>query len=165
MNGEPSTPELIKLVEREQDSASQFIKGVVGTSFTIRGWAVTTWAALLGVAADQSSWTFALFALLAVTGFAFVDAYHSWIYAIGLKYVTTLEGLMASYYKTLTRAKSDPDVEMDLQVELRQFTFGLFSQMPRFRLRELRRVRPRWFFVVFYPALIAIALAVIGLTV
>jgi hypothetical protein len=164
MTAEPSTAELIKLIEREQDSASEFIKSVVGTSFTIRGWAVTTWAALLGIAADQSSWKFALFALLAVAGFAFVDAYHSWIYGLGLRYVTSLEALMASYYKSMIRAKSDPDVELDFQVDLRQFKFGLFSQMPRFGLRELRRARPRWFFLVFYPALVAIAVAVIALT-
>jgi hypothetical protein len=156
--------EPVRLIEREYDSANKVLQSIVGTSFTIRGWAVTAWAALLGVAANNSSWPYALFALLAVVGFAFVDSYHSWLYGAGLKYLLNVESLLAMYYEALVRAKSDPDVVTDVEAEMRTFKPGFFSYMPHFEWRQIGDVRPRLFLFVFYPALIAIALTVLAVT-
>jgi hypothetical protein len=152
------------MIEREYDSANKVLQSIVGTSFTIRGWAVTTWAALLGVAANKSSWPFALFALLAVIGFGFVDSYHSWLYGAGLRYILSVEALLAKYYEALVRKGSDPDVVTDVETEMRAFKPGLFSYIPHFDWRQLGHVRPRLFIFVFYPALISIALTVLVVT-
>jgi len=156
--------ELVRVLEREYDNTAKFIQGVVGTSFTIRGWAVATWGALLGIAADQSSWEFSLFALLAVAGFAAVDAYHSWLYAAALTYSTALERVTTPYYKVLLRGEADEDAAQDFEREARNLKTGLFGQMPRFGLSELGKIRPKWFFTIFYPTLIVIAAVVAVIT-
>jgi hypothetical protein len=156
--------ELVRVLEREYDNTSKFIQGVVGTSFTIRGWAVAAWGALLGIAADQSSWEFSLFALLAVTGFAAVDAYHSWLYAAALTYSTSLERVTTTHYKLLLRGEADEDAKEDFELEARKLNTGLFGQIPRFGFSELGKVRPKWFFSIFYPSLMAIAAAVTVVT-
>lgn len=156
--------ELVRLLEREYDNTTTFIQGVVGTSFTIRGWAVAAWGALLGIAADQSSWEFALFALLAVAGFATVDAYHSWLYAVALTYSTSLERATSTYYKLMLRGEDDQDARKDFEIEARNLKTGLFRYMPRFGTSQLGKVRPKWFFTIFYPSLMVIAAAVIVVT-
>ena len=164
LSSDNTKEELTRLLEREYDTTSKPVPGVVSNSFTIRGWAVTTWGVLLGLAANGSSWEFAVFALLVVIGFAAIDAYHSWLYAVALSYITMIERGISAHYKAVTRGDDDPDVAYDFEIEVRTLNIGLFRQFPRLALHEIRKVRPKWFFTVFYPSLAVVAATVIGLT-
>jgi hypothetical protein len=156
--------ELVRLLERERDLGSKFVEGVVGNSFAVRGWAITAWGVLLGLAVNKASWEFGLLALVVVAAFAAADLYYSWLYATALDYVRSIEVLTSSYYKSLARESLDPDAGSDLERDLMVFNLGLFSNFPAFRVKNLKRVATRWFFRVTYPALVAIAIAVIILT-
>jgi hypothetical protein len=155
--------EAVEVVEREHDIALRFVDGVVGSSFTIRGWGLTAWAALLGVAINKDQAMFALLAAIVVLAFAVVDAYHSWLYGQALSYVRTVERIIQLRYKVAMRPH-ERTYQTDLAVELRTFKPGLISNLPRFRVRDLLRARPGLFFQVFYPSVVVVALLVMLIT-
>ena len=159
-----ATGELVRLLENEYESTAKFIQGVISTSFTVRGWAVTAWGVLLGIAANRESWEFALFAFLVVVGLAALDAYHAWLYGVALSYVTTVERAISAHYKAVARGGDDPDAALDFEIDARTLNLGLYRHFPRLSFREVKRVRPKWFFTVFYPSLLVIALIVAVLT-
>jgi hypothetical protein len=149
-------------LERDYDIVSKFIDAVVGRSFTIRGWGGTVWVALLGVAIDRESWELALFAVAALAAFGFLDAYHAWLYAEALRYAVALEGLMADHFGR-TRGAAEAPTEEQFAGKLGELHFGLFANIPPFRLPYLARARPPWVFWVLYPVLVIIAVAVAAL--
>lgn len=160
---EPEYREQIRLVENEYAQSGEFIRGVVGTSATVRGWAVTVWLAVLGIAVDSDSWGLAALAVAVIIGFALIDGYHAWLYVEALSYARRLEQIMAAYYSALFRADDDEAALEDLYEELGGHRYGLYRGFKRFELRELRRARPTVFFQVLYPTLVIVAAAVAAL--
>jgi hypothetical protein len=148
----------VRLVELEYERTAKFIDGVISTSVTVRGWAITIWLAVVGVALTSNAWELAILAALVVFVFAFIDAYHAWLYWEALRRANELERLAGAYYETLGRNAEDEDAEIDLRVRLESHRFGLYRNFKRFRLRDLRFARPPIFFRVFYPILILTAI-------
>lgn len=72
--------EMMRLVERDYDQASDFIRSIAGTISTTRGWSVTVWLAVLGVAISQSSAALAALAGVVLLPFLLLDLYYSWLY-------------------------------------------------------------------------------------
>ncbi len=161
MTDDATRKELVRLIERERDIGGKFIEGIVGNSFTVRGWAITVWSVLVGLAVNKASWEFGLLGAVAVTSFALIDVYYTWLYVVALNYVRSTEALTFSYFKTMIRFDIDPDAQADLDLDLGMFRLGLFSQFPKLRLGQVKRaIAGRWFFRLVYPALITIAVAI-----
>lgn len=158
-----SQRELLRLVELEYQQAGEFIRSVVATTATIRGWAVTTWLALLGFAIERESAELSLLAIPLAGLFWFLDSYHSWLYRDALRYARSLERISSSYYDFLSRGDVDDDLEADLAEELGAHRFGLYSNFRRFAWTHLRAARPRIILLWFYTALVVGAIAVAAL--
>jgi len=154
--------ELIRLVELEYDRTAKFIDGVIATGATIRGWAVTIWLAVIGVAFDRSVWELGVLAVLVAAVFLVIDGDHAWLYGEAMARANELERLEASSYDAAGRRAGDPDAARDLRERLEAHRFGLYRNFKRFRFRDLWFVRPTVFFRVFYPflALVGVAAAV-----
>ena len=150
--------ELVRLLERDYDQTGEFIRSLVGTISTTRGWAVTVWLALLGVAVQQESPGLAVLASVALVPFGLLDAYHSWLYSQALRHARRLEQLSADYYRAVERGEDDEELLLDFQTGMAAHRFGLYSQFRRFSLPELRTARPQIVFQWFYPGLVCTAI-------
>jgi hypothetical protein len=157
MNDE-RTKELVRLVERDYDQTTEFIHSVTGTISTTRGWTVTVWLALLGVAVQQSSAALALLAAVVLLPFGLLDLYHSWLYSEALNHARDLERLAAGYYAALEMGEDDEDLVLDFEERLGANNFGLYINLKQFQLPQIRAARPRLVFLYFYPGLFATAL-------
>lgn len=158
MMNDDRTKELVRLVERDYDQTSEFIRSVVGTTSTTRGWAVTVWLAVLGVAINQSSPALALLAAAILLPFGLLDAYHSWLYSEALDHARSLERTSAAYYSALEMGDDDPDLVLDFEERLSAHSFGLYRNFKRFQLPEIKAARPQLVFHYFYPGLLGAAL-------
>ena len=147
---------LAKLIDVEYERTAKFIDGITGTTATIRGWAVTIWLAVIGVAFGQSTWELAGLAAVVAAVFFVIDGYHAWLYGEALSRANELERLNAAYYDSFGRSAGDKDAERDLRVRLQAHRFGLYRNFIRFRLRDLLFVRPWVFFRLFYPLLVLV---------
>jgi hypothetical protein len=156
-------PELVRLLERDYDQTSEFIRSLVGTISTTRGWAVTVWLALLGVAIQQERAGLAVLASVALVPFGLVDAYHSWLYSHALRHARALEKLAADYYRAVERGEDDEELLLDFETGMAAHRFGLYSHFRRFSLPELRKARPRLVFQWFYPGLVCAAIGAAAL--
>lgn len=157
---------LLSLVTRDYDQTAEFIRSIVGTSATTRGWAVTVWLAVLGVGIQQNNWGLALLAAVAMAPFVVLDSYQSWLYGRALRHARALEKLEALSYVVIESGEDDPDLLDDLDTELAANRFGLYRSFKRFSVKELLAARPVLVFRVFYPGLAIVAAAtalIIGL--
>lgn len=152
------TKELVRLVERDYDQTSEFIRSVVSTTSTTRGWTVTVWLALLGVAIQQSSPALALLAAVVLFPFGLLDLYYSWLYSEALNHARDIERVTADYYAALEMGEDDEDLVLDFEARLGSNRIGLYRNFKRFQLPEIRAARPRLVFLFFYPGLFATAL-------
>jgi len=152
---------LIALIEVDYDATRSLIDGVVRTSLALRGVGLSLSLAILTFAAQQSSVPIAACGLVAVVLFLYLDAYHGWLYAEGLKRAHELEHVLALYYKALERGGDDPDVELDVDVALASHRFGQYSNISRFKLDMLRKARPKAVYVVLYGILAALSITAI----
>jgi len=155
-----ATKELVRLVELDYERTAKFIEGVIGTSAAIRGLLVTAWLAVVTLAVNTSRWALAAVSLAVVIVFGLVDAYHSWLYHQALQHAIELESISRTYYAALARGGDDPDAEEDLEVHLQAHRLGVYSNLRRFRMKDLRFARPRIFFQILYPALAVTSVAV-----
>ena len=147
---------LAGLVNVEYERTAKFIDGVTSTTATIRGWAVTIWLAVLGVAFSQSVWELAALAAAVALTFFVIDGYHAWLYGEALARANELERLSGAYYDSFGRLAGDVDAETDLRIRLETHVFGLYRNFKRFRAKDLWYVRPWVFFRLFYPLLVTI---------
>jgi hypothetical protein len=157
------TKELLRLVERDYDQTGEFIRSIVGTISTTRGWSVTVWLALLGVAINQSSPALAVLAAFVLLPFGLLDAYHSWLYSEALKHARSIERLSAAYYSAVEMGEDDEDLILDFEEMIGSHRFGLYRNFKRFQWPEIRRARPALVFQYFYPGLILSGFIAAGL--
>lgn len=150
--------ELIRLVERDYDQTGEFIRSIVGTTLTIRGWAVTVWLAVLGVAINQESVPLAALAALLLAPFTLLDLYHSWLYSEALGHARTLERISGAYYSAVERGEEDEDLVIEFEERVAGAKFGLYLNFKRFQWPQIRHARPTLVFKFFYPGLSVAAL-------
>jgi hypothetical protein len=147
---------LAEFIDVEYERTAKFIDGVTSTTATIRGWAVTIWLAVIGVAFSQTIWELAALAAAVALTFLVIDGYHAWLYGEAIARANELERLSGAHYDSFGRLAGDSEAETDLRVRLETHTFGLYRNFKRFGLKDLWYVRPWVFFRLFYPLLIAI---------
>lgn len=155
--------ERVRLLEVDYANTSDFIKSVVTISSTIRGVAVTIWLALLGFSVQQGLWELAALAAIVAAVFWLLDGYHGWLYAEALAHARAAEKVTSLYFNALSRGEDNKRALTDFRAELRFHRFGLYKNIRAFRPRDLLMARPRVFYVVLYPVLIALAAAALAL--
>ena len=161
--------ELIRVIELDYDRTAKVIDGVLGTSATIRGLLITAWVAVITLAFDVTRWALAAISIAIVVIFGLLDAYHSCLYQEALGHAEELEGISQAYYSAIALGEDDPDADFDLQVSLQAYAnrFGVYHSLHRFTAKDLRFARPRIFFTILYPALLAVSVistVILGVT-
>jgi hypothetical protein len=155
---DPRIDELVRLIERDYEQTGEFIRSIVGTTLTIRGWAVTVWLAVLGVAINQESVPLAALGALLLAPFTLLDLYHSWLYSEALGHARVLERASGAYYSAVERGEEDPDLVIEFEERAAALKVGLYRNFKKFQWPEIKRARPTLVFRLFYPGLAAAAL-------
>jgi hypothetical protein len=162
MKSDDPRAELVRLLELDYERTNKFIEGVLATSVTIRGWAITISLALVGVGFDRHLWEAGLLAIFVLTTFAMLDAYHSWLYSQALTHSRSIERTLSLYYTSLGRGRIDEAAVEDFEVALEAHAFGLTSNLARFNFRSALRIRSLFVPTVLYLVLLgAAALSII----
>jgi hypothetical protein len=169
LNLSDTLKELIRVIELDYDRTAKVIDGVLGTSATIRGLLITAWVAVITLAFDVTRWALAAITIAIVVIFGLLDAYHSCLYQEALGHAEELEGISQAYYGAIALGEDDPDADFDLQVSLQAYAnrFGVYRSLHRFTAKDLRFARPRIFFTILYPALLAVSVistVILGVT-
>jgi len=151
------TSDMLKLVELDYDQTAQFVRGVLSTATTIRGWAITIWLALSGFSVQQDEWILSALGLVVAGTFYVVDAYHLNLYRQGLKHLQSLERLYADYYGALSRAEFDSEALDEFLIDLEAHRFGFYRRLSPFRVKRSLRAGPR-VFVALYAVLVAVSI-------
>jgi len=149
--------DLLKLLQVDNEETAKLIEGIVNTSFTIRGWGITLVSALIGLTFQAQQWQVACLAVVITFLIAFIDGYHSWLYAGLLRHAVSVEQVLATYYAALARGEDDPQAREDFEVALLAHRFGRFAGIGKFRLWDLRAARPRPVIAVLYLTLFVAA--------
>jgi hypothetical protein len=150
---------LLIAVQAEYKRTGEFIDGITTASATVRGLGVTIWLALLGVAFDRSLWELGVLAAITATIFWLIDGYHAWLYGEAFRAALELELIQAAAYAAKGRLAGQARGELEARARLQAHQFGLYRNFKRFRLKDLRYVRPYVFFRLFYPFLVAVGAA------
>ena len=151
--------ELIRILELDYEKTTKLIEGIVSTSFTIRGWGIALVSALIGFTFQTQFWQIAALSVVVTLLIAFMDGYHSWLYAKALQHTQNLERVLGLYYAALARGEDDPVARRDFEVAILAHQFGRFAEIQRkFGLKALREARPRMILVILYGTLLSCAL-------
>jgi hypothetical protein len=152
--------ERVRLVELDLEKTNELIRGVVATSATLRGTAVTIWLALMGFTVQQQLAELALLAAIVAALFVVVDGYHGWLYTEASKHARAVERLLSMYYDALSRGEDDDDIKIEFLAALRSHRFGLFLNLRnRFdAFGDIWNARPHVIYRGLYPALVCVAL-------
>ncbi len=151
--------ELLKLLQSDSDATTKLIEGIVTSSFTIRGWGITLVSALIGLTFQAQLWQVAGLAVVVTLLIAFIDGYHSWLYAELLEHASAAEKVLIAYYASLARGEDDPQAQEEFEVALSAYSFGRYAALHRFRLRDLREARPRSVIIALYATLLVAAVS------
>lgn len=153
--------EMLRLVELEYDRTTKFIEGAVGTTTSLRGWAITVWAGLIGVALSAKLPSLTVLAVLAVIAFAFVDFYYTSLYQQTLRRARQLERITNEHFDVLARGADNARLKPEADAALAAHSYGLYTNMRAVGRRELLDSlrRPQMFFWI-YVSLAATALLI-----
>lgn len=153
---------MLELVELDYNQTSEFVRGVLSTATTIRGWAITIWLALAGFSVQQDQWVLSTLGVVVAASFFVVDAYHLSLYRHGLNHLQSLERLYADYYGALSRAEFDPEVLDEFLIDLEAHRFGFYRRLGPFSLKRSLTAGPR-VFVGMYAVLIVVSIGLAAL--
>jgi predicted nucleotidyltransferase len=151
----PEKTELLRLVELDYQRTADFVSGLMQRQATMRGLAVTVWAAILGIAFDRSLWELGVLTAVSVLVFLFLDSYYTVLYLDAREHGSNLEAITAAYYKSVIRKDSTYILR-----PLHDYKFGLYGSLRPFHPRQLlaSQIRQRVMYRYFYPFLVLAAL-------
>jgi hypothetical protein len=78
---EHAQKELLRVLELDYQQTIKEIESIISSSFAIRGWGIALSSALIGLTIQAQHWEIAALAVVVTLLIAFVDGYHSWLYA------------------------------------------------------------------------------------
>lgn len=151
--------ELVRVLEVDYEKTTKSIEGIISSSFIIRGWGIALSSALIGLTFQTEHWQIAVLAVVVTLLIAFVDGYHSWLYAKVLQHANNIETVMRYYYAFLARGDVDDQARIDFLGKLLSHRFGRFTEIRKgFKFSSLREARPRYVIVILYSTLLVCAL-------
>ena len=110
--------ELVRLLELDYEKTTKLIEGIIGSSFTVRGWGIALISALIGLTFQAARWEIAGLAIVATFLIALVDGYHSWLYSKILRHAQKIEAIVTLYYASLARGEDDPRARREFEVAI-----------------------------------------------
>src|SRR5439155_1822871 len=140
----------------EYERTTKFIEGSVGIATSLRGWAITVWAGLIGLAFTAKTPLLALLALVAVAAFAVVDACYSSLYQQTLRRARELERITNEHFDALARGADSPRALVAADSSLAAHNYGLYTNMRAISFRDSIRGKPQRF-IYIYGALAVLA--------
>lgn len=150
--------ELVRVLEVDYEKTTKQIESIISSSFTIRGWAIALSSALIGLTFQAQHWEIAVLAIAVTLLLAFVDGYHSWLYAKVLQHANNIETVMRYYYAYLSRGDVDNQARIDFLGKILAHRFGRFTEIRKgFTFSNLREARPRYVIITLYGTLLACA--------
>jgi hypothetical protein len=150
--------ELVRVLELDYEKTTEVIEAIISSSFTIRGWGITLSSALIGLTFQAQHWQIAVLAVVVTLLIAFVDGYHSWLYAKVLQHANHIETVMRYYYAFLARGDVDEQARIDFLGKILAHRFGRFTEIRKgFTFSGLREARPRFVLITLYATLLACA--------
>jgi len=150
---------LLELVSEDYDATRAFIDSVVRTSTAIRSVGVTVALAFLGYGVAHSSFAVAVCGLAAILLFLYLDAYHGWIYDQGRRRARKIEKILRMRYRQIEAGEDEPQGTADLEQALAAHEFGQYLALESFKIKALKRARPRPVYFGLYGSLILLAIA------
>jgi len=155
---EAAIKELVRVLELDYEKTTRAIDGIISSSFTIRGWGIALISALIGFTLQSNHWEMALLSVVVTLLIAFVDGYHSWLYARVLLHANNIESVMRYYSAFLARGEVDDQERIDFLAKIQAHRFGRFTEIQkRFTFSNLCDVRPRSVIVTLYATLLLCA--------
>lgn len=155
--------ELVRILELDYEKTTKLVEGIVGSSFTIRGWSIALISALIGLTFQTQLWQVAVLATVVTILMGLMDGYHSWLYAKTLQHAQAVESVLRLYYAALARGADDPEARIEFQVAILAHRFGRFAEVQKFDIKALRDTRPRMMIPVLYGTLLICAVMSGGL--
>lgn len=152
---------MLDLVKLDYDRTSEFMRGVLATATTIRGWAITIWGALAALSVQQDQAILSALALVVAVGFYMADLHHFELYRQALGHIQSLERLYADYYGALSRAEFDEDAFHEFLIDLEAHQSGFYRRLKPFSAKKSLETPPP--FVAVYGVLIVASAALIVL--
>ena len=147
------------MLEVDYEKTTQAIESINSSSFTIRGWGMALISALIGLTFQAQYWEIAVLAVVVTLLIAFVDGYHSWLYAKVLQHANDIETVMRYYYAFLARGDVDEQARIDFLGKILAHRFGRFTEIRKgFKFSNLREARPRCVIVTLYTTLLVCAM-------
>lgn len=151
---------LVGLVKLDYDATLRALSGFVTAAAAVRAVGIGTWGVLIGLAVRDNNQPLCLLAAGATLMFAFIDAYHSALYRRVLSRAIWIESLLNDYAETLGIYADDHDTVDDVRARLEMHPFGVNRTMRRMAFTDLFDAQPWPVFMVLYPVLVIVSLAV-----
>jgi hypothetical protein len=175
MDDEARRRELVRLVELEIEGMRALVSSVLSTGNTVRVAGIAVWSAAMGGAIINDEPLLALLGIVALSGFAIVDAYHGHLYANVLAELIRNERIVGRYYELCGRYAGDARRTEALDRLLTSRSFGIHTKLRRrstsasrllivLRIQHVRDARPQIIFRRLYPTLLLLGVVVGALT-
>jgi len=155
---ETTQKELLRVLELDYEKTTKEIEDILSSTFTIRGWGIALISALIGFTLQANHWGIAALAVVVTLLIAFVDGYHSWLYARVLRHANNIEAVIRYYYAFLARGDVDDQARIDFLAKIQAHRFGRFTEIKKsFTFSNLREARPGYVIVALYATLLLCA--------
>jgi len=156
----PAQPsEQLRVLELDYEKTTKLIEGIVGSSFYHSRMGNYSHLCSAGFTFQARRWEIAALCRYCHHSLAFIDAYHSWLYAGVLRHAQRVEGVLSAYYAYLSRGDDDPAARRAYEVAIQSHQFEDSQKRKRFRLRALWYARPRKIIITLYLTLLLCAIA------
>lgn len=153
--------QLMELVRLDYDTALRSMSGFITTAGQLRGFGITAWSVVLGLAVRDASVALSILAAFVLLTFWYADAYHSALYRLALSRALELEKLLAAYVDRLGIDADDEHAVAVMVSRLESHRFGMHRWLRPVTAKDMLRSRPKAVFRVIYPALLLSALGVL----
>lgn len=172
MTDDAISGELLEIIQRDHEAAGRLAGGASASVDRTRTFGLTLVAAIVGFSLTSHTWELSAAGVLLGAAIAVVDGFYSWQYERSVEHIRRIEAIEALRFKALqpprrgARSDSPSGVRhgdagrppIRLESKVRGFKPGVYSELKKFRIRELRYLQPFPVFRGLYPAVIVASL-------
>ena len=141
MNRSERRAELLGLLQRDYETAREFLQNANLSVDRTRTFGLALIAALIGVTVTGHIFRLGLVAAAATMVVALVDGFHTWQYRHAEEHLERIERIYQLLYKAHIATLSSRESKW-LEARIKSFRPGVFSNLKLFKVRELAYSRP-----------------------
>ena len=158
MNRSERRAELLGLLQRDYETAREFLQNANLSVDRTRTFGLALIAALIGVTVTGHIFWLGLVAAAATMVVALVDGFHTWQYRHAEEHLKRIERIYQLLYKAHIATLNSRESKW-LEARIKSFRPGVFSNLKLFKVRELAYSRPYPIFRFMYPLLLVAGVA------